>query len=144
MLKQACALVLLVALISCGGSNTSTPTPTTPTPATTTVTVTAGTYSTLPHFSNFIAFSTPTSGRVTITLSWLNSSDTLWLDTSASCTSDQYVAGTCQFVYSDRSTVAIAQKTAVINSLPAGSYVLIIDSRGPSNETITYEVDLTS
>jgi hypothetical protein len=107
-------------------------------------TLTAGTYSATAHFSHFINFSTPATGQVTITVSWGNASDTLWVDLSASCTSDQAVAGTCQFIYSDRSSVPVAQKTATIKTVVAGTYVLIIDNRGPADETVTYEIDLTS
>jgi hypothetical protein len=109
-----------------------------------TTTVTAGTYSATAHFSHFINFTTMTSGQLTIKVTWGSSSNTLWVDFSASCTSDQYVAGTCQLIYSDRSSVAVAQKAPVVNSVAAGTYVLIIDNRGPSDETVSYEIDLAS
>jgi len=79
-----------------------------------------------------------------VTVSWRDASDTLWVDVSPSCTSDQYVAGACPFVYSDRTLVATAQKAPTINSIAAGNYVLIVDNRGPADETVTYAIDLTS
>src|SRR5215470_2097018 len=42
--------------------------------------------------------------------------------------------GTCQFIYSDRTAIAASQKTPSRNSVAAGTYVLIIDNRGPSDE----------
>jgi hypothetical protein len=146
MLKRAFGVVLTFVVAACGGSSSATaPTPQTPTPPPpVTRTITAGTYSATAHFSHFISFITPATGQVSITVSWGNASDTLWVDLSASCTSDQAVAGTCQFIYSDRSSGPVAQKTAVVKALAAGTYVLIIDNRGPSDENVSFEIDLTS
>ena len=148
MLKRAGLVgVLTLTGASCGGSSTATtPTPQTPPPPPpVTQTITAGAYSATAHFSRFINFVTPAAGKVNITISWGNASDTLWLELSANqCTNDQVVAGTCPFIYSDRISVPVAQKTMVMNSLPAGTYMIIIDNRGPSDENVSYEVDLTT
>jgi hypothetical protein len=77
-------------------------------------------------------------------VSWRDAANTIWVDVSASCTSDQYVAGTCQFVYSDRTPVSIPQKAPTITSVGASDYVLILDNRGPADETVTYDIDATS
>jgi hypothetical protein len=134
--------LLAAAAAACGGSN-SAPSPSAPTAPVKRL-VTSGTYSAPAHLSRFITFSAAASGQLSVAISWGSASNTLWLDLSASCTSDQYVAGTCQFVYSDRTSVGVGQKTATLTALSAGTYVLIIDNRGPSDETVTYEVDLTS
>lgn len=127
---------LSMTIAACGGNSAA------PTPAKRVVV--SGTYSATAHFSHSINFSTTTAGQLSITVSWRNAANTLWVDVSSSCTSEQYVAGTCQFVYSDRNAVAAPQKTPSVNSFAAGTYVLIIDDRGPADETVTYEVDLTS
>src|SRR5215470_6051944 len=137
-MRKRTMLLLCLLIPGCGSSSTPTA------PSLTKRTIASGTYSATAHTSYFIAFSTPTSGQLSVTISWRDATDTLWVDLSASCTSDQYVAGTCQFVYSDRTPVATAQKTPTINTVPAGNYVLIVDNRGPADETVTYAIDLTS
>ena len=132
LILPACLLV-----VACGSNAPTAPSPTKRT-------IASGTYSATAHTSHFISFSTPASGQLSVTVSWRDASDTLWVDLSASCTSDQYVAGTCQFVYSDRTAVPIPQKTPTINAVAAGSYVLIVDNRGPADETVTYDIDVTS
>jgi len=138
MFKPVVVVMLTFAVASCGGSSTA------PTPTAVKRTITSGTYSATAHFSHFISFSTPATGQLSITVSWGDPSNAVWVELSASCTSDQAVAGTCQFIHSDRGSVPIAQKTAVVNSLAPGTYVLIIDNRGPSDENVSYEIDLTS
>jgi hypothetical protein len=135
-------LILLSSLLvtACGSNGSGTQTAPSPTKRT----IASGTYSATAHTSHFISFSTPASGQLSVTVSWRDASDTLWVDVSASCTSDQYIAGTCQFVYSDRTPVAIPQKAPTITSIGAGNYVLIVDNRGPADETVTYNIDVTS
>jgi hypothetical protein len=134
--------ILLSCLLvtGCGSSGSSTQT----TPSPTKRAIASGTYSATAHTSHFVSFSTPASGELSVTVSWRDASDTLWVDVSPSCTSDQYVAGTCQFVYSDRTPVAIPQKAPTITSVGAGNYVLIVDNRGPADEIVTYNIDVTS
>jgi hypothetical protein len=134
------ALLVALTATGCGGSSSTAPTAPTPVKRT----VIAGSYNATAHFSRFITFTTTTAGQLNIAVSWSSASDTLWVDLSASCTSDQYVAGTCQFIFSDRTAIAASQKTPSLNSIAPGTYVLIIDNRGPSDENVTYEVDLTS
>ena len=140
MLKRVCGLAFVITATACSGSSNSAPTAPTPVRRT----ITAGSYSATAHFSRFITFTTTTAGQLNIAVSWSSASDTLWVDLSASCTSDQYVAGTCQLIYSDRTAISASQKTPSLNSVAPGTYVLIIDNRGPSDENVTYEVDLTS
>ena len=140
MWKRVLGVVLTLTVASCGGSNQATA----PTPTPVKQTITSGTYTATAHFSHFISFTTTAPGQVNIRVSWGNASNTLWVDLSASCTSDQFVAGTCQFISSDRSLAPVAQKMSVVSSLAAGTYVLIIDNRGPADENVSYEIDLTS
>src|SRR5262245_21324173 len=113
MLKQLLGMVLTFTIAACGGSSSATA------PTAVKRTITAGTYAATAHKSHIISFTTSATGQVNITVSWGSASDTLWVELSASCTGDQLVAGTCQFIYSDRGSVPVAQKAPVVNSLAA-------------------------
>ena len=138
-----CIMPVLVhhAVAACGGSNS---TPTAPTLVKRVVT--SGSASPAAHSSRFVAFSTTVQGQLDVTVSWTFASNTVWVDVAltANCSSDQFVAGTCQFVVSNRSSSTAPQKTVSVPGLSPGAYTLFIDNRGPADESLTYEVDLTS
>ena len=138
MLKRVCLALWLLPLAACGGGST----PTAPTPVK--VVLRGGTFSAGSHTATFVDFQAPTSGQLTITVSWLDPANPIFVDVSASCTTTQFVAGVCQFQFSDRSSPVAAKKTASGVSVAAGFYTLILSNLGPVSETVTYEVDLTS
>jgi hypothetical protein len=140
MLKRLCALALLSTATCCSGNST----PLTPTPIKRAVV--SGSASLVAHSSRFVLYSTAVQGQLDLTVSWAGASDTVWVDMAltANCSSDQFVAGTCQFITSNRSASTAPQKTVSIPALSPGAYTLFIDNRGPADESVTYEVDLTS
>ena len=96
-------------------------------------------------FSRPITLTTTGSGQLDITVGWTFASNTIWVDLAPStCTLALYTTTGCMLLYSDHTTVTAPQKTHSVVALPAGSYVLWIDNLGPANESISFEIDLTS
>jgi hypothetical protein len=77
---------------------------------------------------------------------WTFPSDIVWVDVAVGdCTYDQFVAGTCQFIVSNRAATSTPQKVLSIPAFPVGmTHTLFMDNRGPDNESISYEIDLVS
>ena len=142
MMKSALAVVVSSILLSgCGGNSATAPSGI---GGSTKTIVASGSYAATARFSHFVAFSTSASGQLDISVKWGKAANDLTVDVVlATCTSDQYVAGACQFLYDDQ-TQGASSKTHSMGSFAPGSYMLIIDNHGPADEAVSYEIDLTS
>ena len=139
-MRRLCVIVLLVGTIGCG-SSTSTPT----TPTTVMRIISSGTYNANAHTTRFIPFSVTSSGRLDLVVSWRDATDTVWVQIATSeCTNALNVVGQCTYLFDDRATIAVPKKMPSVRSFQAGSYMLLIDNRGPADEAVMYEIDLTS
>jgi hypothetical protein len=141
-LNKSLSFILVVGLaafcLECGSSSPAAPTPT-PTPPPPPVTIAQGTLS-LPaaHFERY-GIATSGTGTLTVTVNWTFASDVLWVGVATSaCTVPAYQGGTCAFLAFDQTTVSTPSKTVTVAGLAPGSYTVIIDNRGPKNESLNY------
>ena len=140
--RPAWFVAVLCVVVGCSGTTTSTPTSL---PAPVRRVVTAGTFVSLALLSRPITLTTTSSGQLDITVGWTFPSDTIWIDLAPStCTLALYTTNGCMLLISDHTTVVAPRKTHSVLALPAGSYVLWIDNLGPADESVSFEIDLTS
>ena len=91
------------------------------------------------------SFKTSRSGRLEIESSWSNASNLVRLEFAlqTNCGAPQYVSGTCTFVYADRSAVAVARRTATIDSVAPNDYIVWLTNQGSVDESVSLDVYLT-
>jgi hypothetical protein len=141
---------LLVAMYGCGSNPTApTPTPTpTPTPAPVTTVIATGTCTGLNvnFLCTFPTVTTTQAGNLTYTVDWTFPQDAIQVLVSAGapCTIAQINAGQCNFIAS--TPAQTTPKPAVVNlhGAAAGGYVLYVGNRGPQNESVSFELTLTT
>jgi serine/threonine protein kinase len=92
-----------------------------------------------------IAFATDAPGALDASMDWTPSEDNVVFDIArADCTYPHYRAGTCPIIVSSRARTPDSHRTVSIPSFAAGAYQIFIFNGGTSDETINYEIDLTS
>jgi hypothetical protein len=139
-------LVAVGGVLGCGSSSPPTmPTPQpTPTPAQPMLVTQGG--ATLParHFRD-TSFSTSQTGTLNVTVNWTFGTDLMWIGIAvpANCTIAAYQASSCSFVAFDQSLTATPTKILTLPNLGPGSYILLVDDRGPADESYSYQLTLT-
>jgi hypothetical protein len=112
-----------------------------------TTVVTQGTYTGLrPLAIGFIPFTTAATGTIAVTIDWTfasNDIDLFLVRGTNPCTVQQFVDGTCPFLGSATSASTKPERVSVAN-LAAGAYTFYAISFGSSDESIAYQVTLTS
>ena len=130
------------------GSNPAaicTPPPPTPPPAPVKTVVTEASIASLPL--NYVAgryFSTSATGTIDVTVDWTFAEDTVhvWL-AKGQCTFEQFEADTCQYA---TQSLASRPKPRILSvpAATAGMYTLIVANWGPKDESLSYQIVLTS
>ena len=144
MHSRLAASVLLLALgAACGGSSPASPSPVaTPTPAPVATVVLEGSLPDMEPMWLFTVgqFTTSTVGRIEITVDWtLAENDVDFYLTQSACSIEAINAGACSFVAYSVSKTAKPETTFVENA-PPGTYALLIGNRGPTKESVSYQV----
>ena len=89
-------------------------------------------------------FSTPATGTVDVTVDWTFAENTVhvWL-AKGQCTFEQFEADTCQ--YMTQSLVSRPKPRILsMSAAAAGTYTLIVANWGPKDESLSYQIVLTS
>jgi len=126
-------------------SDSTVPThPTQPSPPVTTQ-VTSGNRALPAHHFLRIPFTTGQTGTLTVKVQWTYATNVVWVDVAAGdCAIASYQASQCEFLVASNEAVAAPQKTVSVSSFAGGTHTLIIDDRGPDDESLSYQVTLTS
>lgn len=144
--------VLVVALGSLpgcgGGDNGPTPTPTpTPTPRPVPQVVDEGSESGIGVLTLlYVPFSSSLSGPMDITVDWTSASndvDIYLTQGTDACELDTINADQCPFVAMSESGTAKPERISLPNAA-AGDYTLYIGNRGPTDESVSWQVVVTS
>jgi hypothetical protein len=91
-----------------------------------------------------IPVKTSTAGTLTLVVNWTAATDVILAGIATStCTVSVYLNSTCDFLAQDGNTETTATKTVTAGGVAPGSYVVIIQNQGPTNETVTYTLTLT-
>jgi hypothetical protein len=92
----------------------------------------------------FVPFTTSARGTLDITVDWTIPVDGIHVFVSANeCTIDQVNGGTCTYlVESVPSTVK--PRLLTVTGVAAGTYTLYIGNRGPSEESVSWQIGLTT
>jgi len=147
LLQVVTVMVAVSVLPGCGSSTTPTPTPSpTPTPAPPIVqTVVASGSGSLPVLNLvLIPFTTTATGRIEVTVDWtFGTNDVDVYLVRGSCSFDQFVTQQCNLVTFSESTTAKPERISAPGAA-AGSYVLLIGNLGPSDESVAFQVVLTT
>jgi len=129
-----------------GPSGGGSPSPT-PTPAPVTTVVTQGTYTGMqPRLLGYIPFTTTATGTIEVTIDWTfasNDVDLFLVRGTNPCTVAMFNDRTCPFLGTAESVTAKPERVRVQN-LAAGAYSFYAVNFGTSNESIAYQVTLTS
>jgi hypothetical protein len=142
----ALLLGAIVALSACGGPTapSSDPSPT-PSPTAVQTVVMQASIDSLPV--DYVAgqyFSTSAAGTLDVTVDWTFTEDTLyvWL-AKGQCTFEQFGSDACEYL---TQSLAPRPKPGVLSvpGLAAGPYTLIVGNLGPRDESVSYQVVLTS
>ena len=141
----ACAA--LAVLPACGSDSSPTPPSTTPPttlPPATQAVVASGSGSIGVLTAAGIAFTTTTSGRLDVTVDWtFASNDVDVYLVRGACTFEQFVNLQCNIVSFSESTTAKPERIT-FSGAPADNYVLVIANFGPADESVAFQVVLTS
>lgn len=147
-----CLAVVLASVVpqGCGGgSNTPTAVPTpapTPTPAPVTRVISQGSGSLGRLTVSPVLFTTTAAGTVNISVDWTfasNDVDIFLARGSEPCTLQTFNNRTCGFVATEESVTMKPEKLTV-QGLAAGSYTLYILNAGNTDESVAWQVTLTS
>jgi hypothetical protein len=153
----ACLTIALLALVlpSCGsdkpcGNPTApgcTPSPTpTPPPAAVTRVISQGSGSIRSKFVAPVAFTTTASGTVGIEVNWTfttNDVDIFLTRGNEPCTVDTLNNRSCGIIATEESVTMKPERLSVPN-MAAGTYTLYIANFGDTDESVAYQVTLTS
>jgi hypothetical protein len=139
-----CGSIAVVQACGSGaGSPSGNPTPVS-TPAPMTTLVASGTQALTAHHFLRVPFTTGRSGSVGVVVEWTFATDLVWVDVAAGdCAITQFQAGQCEFVVASNETTSTARKSLSLPAMAAGTHTLIIDNRGPADESLSYQVTLT-
>lgn len=140
-------VVAVSVLPGCGSSTTPdpvpSPTPTPPPPPVSTV-VRSGSGS-LPVLNLApIPFTTSATGRIDVTVDWTFATNDVdvYLARGA-CSFDQFVTNQCSIVTFSESATA-KPEILTVSGAAAGGYVLLIGNLGPTDESVAFQVVLTT
>lgn len=120
--------------------------PTPPPPPPVTRVVAQGSRSLETRFLTDVVFTTTASGTVGVEVNWTFASNNvdIYLTRGADpCTIEAFNNGTCPFLASSEST-SLKPERLTAPGLAAGTYTLYIGNRGPTDESVAYQVTLTS
>ena len=141
---------LVMVLPSCGGSSSSTPTPMptpTPTPAPVSTVIEQGSESGVEALLLlFVPFTTNATGTLDVTVDWTfasNDLDIFLARGTAPCSLEDFNAGRCPWVASSESFTAKPERMSASNAA-AGAYTLYIANFGLTEESISWQVVLTT
>jgi len=137
--------MMLVVLGGCGGSNNPTAPPVTTAPAPVSTVLAEGSLSELDVnvLARFAPFTTTAAGVLDVTVDWTLAQDNVEIYLAqGECTIDQVNQRTCPFAGFSESATAKPERIH-IPSLAAGTYSLMIGNRGPSIESVSYQIVLT-
>jgi hypothetical protein len=144
--RSSILVLLAVALPGCGGGGggITTPTPT-PTPPPVTALILEDSFSGLGELTLApVPFDTTATGTIEATVDWTFATDDVDIYlVRGSCTLDQFNNGTCSFVAFSESPTAKPETIRATNQAP-GSFTLYIGNRGPAEESVSYQVFLTT
>jgi hypothetical protein len=137
-----------VGLSGCGSDkNPTTPTPTpTPSPAAVTRVVSQGNGPIGPRTVAPVVFITTAAGSVAATVDWTfatNDVDIFLARGSEPCTLQTFNDRSCGFIATEESVLMKPEKLTV-PSLAAGTYTLYVANHGDTDESVAYQVTLTS
>lgn len=138
---------LAAALAACGsggGSAPTTPTVPPPAPAVRTV-IDQGSYSGLPARTLLVVpFITAASGTIDATVDWTFPSNTIYVYVSrGTCALEQINADQCPFVAVSEAATPKPRVIRVPGASP-GAYTLYIGNVGPSEESVSFQIGLTT
>ena len=142
---------LVMVMPGCGGSSSTTPTSVpapTPTPAPVSTVVAEGSRGGLGAsvLINAPPFTTTATGTLDVTVDWTfasNDVDIYLTQGTVPCTVADFNAGQCSFVVFSESFTAKPERLSAPNA-SAGPYTLYIGNRGPTEESVSYQVVLTT
>ena len=146
-LRTVLAFAALAILPACGSDSSPTPPSTTPPttlPPPTQVVVSSGSGPLATLTAAGIGFTTSTSGRLDATADWTFASNDvdIYLVRGA-CTFEQFVALQCNIVSFSESTT-LKPERLTFSGAPADNYIFVIINFGPADESVAYQVVLTS
>jgi len=147
-LALGAAGVLMAALSGCGGGSGPDPVPSpVPTPSTVPFTevLDEGSVSGLvPDGAAWGFFTTPRPGTIDIVVDWtFASNDVDLILTRGACAPDQLVADQCEVADIADSPTAKPERVSLVDA-PAGTYSLYILNLGATEESLSYQILLTS
>lgn len=143
------ALALAALLVACGGGD---PPPTTPTvvspppPAPVSNIVTQGNGSLGSKILGPVPFTTTQAGTLSVTVDWTfpsNDVDLFVVRGTDPCTVATFNNRTCAFLSTAESATQKPERLT-INSLPAGAYTLYVANFGATDESVAWQVVLTT
>lgn len=140
----AAPLVLLLPGCGGGGSSSTPTTLATPPPLVRTV-VESGSQSGLP-INNLlpVPFTTASTGTIDLTVDWTIPSDGIHVYLAANtCSLDEINGGTCRFLL-DSPPSSVKPRLLSTPGAAAGAYTLYIGNRGPEEESVSWQVGLTT
>jgi hypothetical protein len=143
-MRYLVCLVCLIATAACGSSKS--PTAPAPIPAPVTSKIIEGADTVPSLFILYVPFTTTATGTIAATVNWgvpANDIDVYLARGNHPCSVDQFNARTCTFLGFSESTSAKPETVSVPN-LAAGEYTLYVFNTGDADDTISYEVTLTS
>ena len=134
-------------LPGCGSSTTPTPIPTpapTPPPPIVETIVSSGSGTVPNRVLAFIPFTTSAAGRIDVTVDWTFATNDVHVYlVRGDCTFEQFVARQCTIVTFSESTIAKPERLTAPGS-SAGNYLLLIGNAGPADESVAFQVVLTT
>ena len=139
-------LVAIGGILCCGSSSPSTPTlQPTPTPIPPPpIVVTQGSSAVRAKYFWEFPFSIAQAGTLKATVNWTFATNLMWTGIApSSCTVAAYQAFTCNFLVFDTTPAPTPTKVLTLPNLSPGSYVVLVDNRGPQDDSFSYQVILS-
>ncbi|HUG55421.1 MAG TPA: hypothetical protein VMR21_17580 [Vicinamibacteria bacterium] len=148
MIGLSTVWVAMSLLAACGGSGgttaPSTPVAAPPPPAPVRTIVSQGSGSVEAHVLGSIPFTTTSSGTLDFTVDWTSPQSLIAVYVArGACEFDQFLAGACDLLLRSE-TMVPKPKVLQIPSAAAGSYVLLIGNPGDEDESVSFQIGLTS
>ena len=132
-------------LCACGGGSTS-PTPVAAAataPAAAPSVIAQGSGPIAPRFLVLLPFTTASAGRLDIAVDWTFPSNNVDVYLArGGCTFEQFIARQCDVVVFSENAAAKPERITAVG-IAAGSQTLMIGNRGPSDESVAYQIVLT-
>ena len=156
-LTHAVAIAALILLAACSDSDSDSSSSPTRVGASSPRVVQQGSF-TLPAptadavYFDLATITDASSGKWEATVDWTNAGNELWMwVTNGACTADQFAREDCPFEttcpcqFGARSEMATPKpRLLTLSNASAGAHSLIIANLGPSDETASYQVTMTS